>query len=234
MLQTQHVETQNSETEKNKSGTQVIIYQSELDYLSRCILDYPNIETGGQLFGFYNSKGIPVVCYAIGPGPHATHQPTLFNQDFDYLDTIGLAINHEFGLQHIGEWHSHHMLGPDYPGNDDVQTMRYTIDEMHLGKFLLCIGTLNGSAATVNAFTIYENNSVIYQNKWHIKALPSPYRAVIDSRMKDLLQHPRTQEPRLKNMLICYIATAKETDDEYLLRALDSDNQIFDPITSLT
>lgn len=31
-----------------------IVYQSELDYISRCILDYPQIETGGQLFGFYS------------------------------------------------------------------------------------------------------------------------------------------------------------------------------------
>lgn len=33
------------------SNNDVIIYQSELDYISRCILDFKNIETGGQLFG---------------------------------------------------------------------------------------------------------------------------------------------------------------------------------------
>ena len=45
-----------------------IIYKSELDYISRCILDNTNIETGGQLFGFWTADNVPVVLYAIGPG----------------------------------------------------------------------------------------------------------------------------------------------------------------------
>lgn len=32
-------------------------YQSELDFVSRCILDRKHIETGGQLFGFWTSRG---------------------------------------------------------------------------------------------------------------------------------------------------------------------------------
>ena len=48
-----------------------LIYQGELDYLSRCILDRPSIETGGELFGYWTASGVPVVLYAIGPGPRA-------------------------------------------------------------------------------------------------------------------------------------------------------------------
>ena len=88
-----------------------MIYRSELDYISRCILDSTTIETGGQLFGFWTSTGIPVVLYAIGPGPLANHQVTFFNQDVDYLLNVGTALLQRYGLQHIGEWHSHHQLG---------------------------------------------------------------------------------------------------------------------------
>jgi len=45
------------------SSTCVMVYQSELDCMSRHILDRKHIETGGQLFGFYTDKGTPVVCY---------------------------------------------------------------------------------------------------------------------------------------------------------------------------
>ncbi len=38
-----------------------LVYQSEMDFVSRCILDCPNIETGGELFGFWTATGIPVV-----------------------------------------------------------------------------------------------------------------------------------------------------------------------------
>ena len=46
-----------------KPADTVLVYQSELDYLSRCILDYPHIETGGQLFGYWTSAGVPVGLY---------------------------------------------------------------------------------------------------------------------------------------------------------------------------
>ena len=68
-------------------GNGIQIFKSELDYISRCILDRKNIETGGQLFGYWSEDGQPVVMYAIGPGPRANHQTTFFNQDVDYLLT---------------------------------------------------------------------------------------------------------------------------------------------------
>lgn len=107
----------------------VIIFQSELDYLSRCILDYPNIETGGQLFGYWTEDGVPVVMYAIGPGSKANHQTAFFNQDVDYLLTLGKLLKEHFGLHHIGEWHSHHHLGLAKPSSHDVHTMNSTIRE---------------------------------------------------------------------------------------------------------
>jgi len=100
-----------------------MIYQGELDYISRCILDYPNIETGGQLFGFWTAAGTPVVLYAIGPGPRANHQVAFFNQDIEYLTRIGSILTTKFGLQHIGEWHSHHQLGLAQPSGHDAATL---------------------------------------------------------------------------------------------------------------
>lgn len=202
-----------------ESGKEIIAYQSELDYISRCILDHPNIETGGQLFGFYAAKGTPVVCYAIGPGLHANHQVTFFNQDLDYLQTVGTILNREYGLQHIGEWHSHHRLSLDRPSGHDAQTMHHSIDSLHLGQFLLCIGTIDGRSASINAFAFYENDPSYYPASWHIKAEPSPYRNVIDERLADLLVHPFMQEPRLSSMHISRVSVAKEADVNYLLRA---------------
>ena len=198
---------------------EVLVYQSELDYLSRCILDYPNIETGGQLFGFHTAKGTPVVCYVIGPGTHANHQTTFFNQDLNYLETIGDVLTREYGLQHIGEWHSHHQLGLCRPSGYDAQTMHHSIDGLHLEQFLLCIGTTDGKAACINAFHFYENNQSYYPAKWNIKAEPSPYRKTIDERLNHLLAHPHIQEPCLKDMQISKISIARDADANYLLRA---------------
>ena len=218
------VPTQDAAAEQGASR-EVIAYQSELDYLSRCILDYPNIETGGQLFGFYAAKGTPVVCYAIGPGLRADHQTTFFYQDLHYLQTIGEILTREYGLQHIGEWHSHHQLGLDRPSGYDTQTMHHSIDGLHLGQFLLCIGTCNNQAAKVNAYTFYESDQLYYPTQWHIKAEPSPYRRTIDERLKELLVHPITSTPRLSGMQISRISVAKDVDINYLLRAYNIETQ---------
>jgi hypothetical protein len=100
-----------------------IIYRSELDFISRCILDYPNIETGGQLFGFWTSNGTPVVTYVIGPGANAQHHQTSFVQDQEYPDVVGRELYRIYRLQHIGEWHSHHQLDLARPSGGDVNAL---------------------------------------------------------------------------------------------------------------
>ena len=41
-----------------RRADRAIIYRSEIDFVSRCILDCPNFETGGELFGFCNGTRI--------------------------------------------------------------------------------------------------------------------------------------------------------------------------------
>lgn len=161
-----------------------------MDYLYRCILDYPDIETGGQLFGYWTAEGVPVVMYVIGPGPQANHQITFFNQDVNYLVAVGRCLKERYGLHHIGEWHSHHHLGLAKPSGHDSNTMNTTIREKGLGRFLLCIGNLNGSTPSVGAFLC--DGMTCTQTKWATIAPDSPLRARIDSDLQDVLEHPRT------------------------------------------
>ena len=171
-----------------------IIYSSEFDYISRCILDYPDIETGGQLFGFWTAEGVPVVLYAIGPGRYANHQATFFNQDIDYLKTVGQAIIDRFGLQHIGEWHSHHHLGLDHPSGHDASTMATSIEHLDLHRFLLCIGTCAGGRSTINPYNFHESDLYNYSYaRWRVLSIDSPFRAIIDSSLADILVHPYTR-----------------------------------------
>ena len=181
--------------QENSPSPIAIIYRSEFDYVSRCILDYKNIETGGQLFGFWTSTGIPVVLYAIGPGNRANHQDTFFNQDVSYLLDVGNFVLEKYGLQHIGEWHSHHQLGLAYPSGHDASTMVHNIGNLHLRRFLLCIGNCNEVQSTFNAFNFHEDHGYDYVHaKWSIKECESPFRALIDSDLEGLLVHPETRE----------------------------------------
>ncbi len=187
-----------------------IVYRGELDYISRCILDYPDIETGGELFGFWTASGVPVVLYAIGPGPRANHEVAFFNQDLAYLTRVGNRLISAYGLQHIGEWHSHHRLGLAKPSGHDAQTMVHSIEANGLGRFLLCIGNCGDGRSTFNAFAFHQDAGYDYRHAaWDVKEGPSPYRAVADNdpELSGLLVHPRTAAPAMENLLL---ATGEE------------------------
>lgn len=171
-----------------------IIYQSELDFISRCILDYPNIETGGELFGFWTATGIPVVLFAIGPGANANHQVKFFNQDVDYLVRVGRGFIRKFGLQHIGEWHSHHQLGLPEPSAHDAQTMSSCITQRHLGRFLMGLGNCDGVRSTFAAFEFVEGCEGFRLLPWDVKAGNSPFRTAIemDGELTRMLCTPKT------------------------------------------
>lgn len=175
--------------ERADNGSKVIVFRSELDYLSHCIMEYPNIETGGQLFGYWTSAGEPIVMYAIGPGPRANHQSTFFNQDVDYLVRVGKLLKERYGLHHIGEWHSHHQLGLARPSGHDAHTMNSTIHEKGLGRFLLCIGNIRAGRASIGAF-LCDGNSCCQMN-WTTIEPESPIRSIVDGALSDILVHPR-------------------------------------------
>lgn len=171
------------------AGT-AIIFKSEMDFISRCILDYPSIETGGQLFGFYTEKGTPVVLYAIGPGRNANHQVAFFNQDIEYLTKMGAKLKDYFGLHHIGEWHSHHQLGLARPSGHDASTMINTIRDKGLGRFLLCIGNCDGRSTTLNPFPCDSRD--YSDGQWDVVFADSPIRRPADRLLAEDLVMPRT------------------------------------------
>jgi len=159
----------------------VEIYKSELDYLLRLISESPDIETGGQLFGFRKDDGTAVVLYAIGAGPKALHQTAFFVQDTGYLLNVGGELTGRYGLEHIGEWHSHHRLGLTHPSGHDAGTIRINMGRYGMNRCLLCIGTVVGSRPRIDAYGFCSGTNNISELKWKVKMCESPFRSVIGS-----------------------------------------------------
>lgn len=173
-------------------STNALIYESELRYIVKCIEDYPSIETGGQLFGAWTASGNPRVIYAIGPGPRANHEGAFFNQDVEYLQKVGAKLK-EYGLQHIGEWHSHHKLGLPYPSGHDANTMQTSIDQLNLNRMLLCIGSINECGIIVNPFNFAKDARYTKAN-WEIIRTHNRLREIVDDDLCALLHHPTSYQ----------------------------------------
>lgn len=167
----------------------VIIYQSELDYLSKCIIESPQMETGGNLFGLWTPFGIPVIHYIVGPGPNAVHNQTHFRQDYEFLDRNADYLVKEHALHHIGSWHSHHSLDLAQPSSGDTQSTLSGIKECNLPSFILLIGNYRHGKSTVNAFRYFSNGECT-KLKWVILKGESPFRLVYDKAHPGLLYTP--------------------------------------------
>ncbi|MGK7919601.1 MAG: hypothetical protein AB4080_06290 [Trichodesmium sp.] len=146
-----------------------LIYEKELDRIAGWVEEYPNLETGGDLFGFWTHSGAPVIQYVLGPGYTSRHNPTSFYQDKEHLIQAGEILRSKHGLQHIGEWHSHHQLGLAQPSGGDENTVFRALEKYNFPRFLLCIANLRPTSernkkwnVNVGCF-LFTNSRVSYQ-----------------------------------------------------------------------
>jgi hypothetical protein len=58
------------------------------------------------------------------------------------LIKAGEVLRDKHGLQHIGEWHSHHKLGLAEPSGGDANTVFSALRQYNFPNFLLCIANL--------------------------------------------------------------------------------------------
>lgn len=105
-------------------------------------MQYADVETGGDLFGYWTHSGSPIVSYVIGPGHRCRRSVTSFYQDERYLHDVGTELYDAHALQHIGEWHSHHRLGLNEPSGGDVATVGRGLREKQWPRFLLLIASI--------------------------------------------------------------------------------------------
>lgn len=171
-------------------SSKALIYASEIDFIAKCIQDYPILETGGQLYGAWTASGAPRVIYAIGPGPNANHECAYFNQDIAYLEAVGAKLK-QYGLQHIGEWHSHHHLGIPRPSGHDASTMQNGIDQLNLHRLLLCIGSFDSKDEIVIKPFNFARDAQYNDASWEIINTDNRLRQLIDADLKGLLIPPQ-------------------------------------------
>src|SRR5579859_236689 len=89
-------------------------------------------ETGGRIIGMYKKKGRDYeldVLGVIGPGPNARRTPTSFFQDGEYQERVFRAVEKDHpNLQHLGNWHTHHVNGLQTLSGGDRETYHATVN----------------------------------------------------------------------------------------------------------
>jgi hypothetical protein len=135
-------------TSARSGDFKLLIHEAEMDNLAGWVLEHPDDETGGDLFGFWTHSGAPTVQLVLGPAATARHAVTSFHQDREYLEESGRYVQACHGLQHIGDWHSHHGLGLRTPSSGDANTARRVFEYTEFRRFMLLIATIERGPST--------------------------------------------------------------------------------------
>ncbi|XP_062505862.1 putative mediator of RNA polymerase II transcription subunit 26 [Corticium candelabrum] len=120
----------------------VVIPNGELAQIRRWVLDHPNKETGGDLFGLWSKDNTAVVQFVLGPGKRSRRTTMSYFQDTKYLAESDSVITEQYGLCHIGEWHSHHTLGLARPSDGDQKTVWSNMPNNGFKRFIIFIANL--------------------------------------------------------------------------------------------
>ena len=156
------LESESDDCETDERKLEVYIYDSEYEKIKNWVLQYRNIETGGDLFGLWVDSHTAVVQFAIGPGKNCRRRKTSFFQDLQYLESAGDYLTKKHGLCNLGQWHSHHQLSLDKPSAGDENTVWSHMPKLGLTRYIVCIaniskGSLKEYQARVNCF-LFELN----------------------------------------------------------------------------
>ncbi len=190
------------------------IYESELRVMGGLALRGYPYECGGNLFGFYTRDRCPVISLLTGPGPNATCERFHFAQDYAFFLRANQFFHAEFGIEWIGDWHSHPHPGANEPSRGDLnQVMTLTRRNPQIERWLDIIVSFERNraynrffpaslhpatnAVSINAF-LYPDPQQGQALRTPLRVLPgmSPLRSALVSRNSLQLCHSSSNVPQ--------------------------------------
>jgi hypothetical protein len=178
------------------------IFESELCVIAGLAAAWARheLETGGIGLGLWTHGGRPVVFLATDAGPKAIRQYAYCQHDIDFFHVIVKLIEETFGIQWLGDWHSHHFMGIDHPSGGDLQQIQAIAKKKGVQRWAGIIATtthnddthlntknnptLNlfgqSSRVRINAF-LYDDPQAAQERRIPIKIIPgiSPVRMAL-------------------------------------------------------
>lgn len=150
----------------------VYMFEEDIAMVQKLVLHYPDVETGGDLFGLWTTEGDAVLHIVLGPGKNCSRTDVSFNQDIPYLQRNGELLTENYMLGHIGEWHSHHQLRLFKPSQGDSSTViRHFPRGAAYGFLLIIANIVTPDEVKLSPYLYTENSTFTYSRKGEVVPL---------------------------------------------------------------
>lgn len=149
----------------NRHDFKVFMFEEDYRMIESLVLRYPNLETGGDLFGLWTTEGNAVLHVVLGPGQDCKRTGASFYQDISYLKENGELLTQDYMLCHIGEWHSHHQLHLFQPSGGDSSTVIRNYPRGVCGFLLVIANILSSHQVKLSAYLYTESSSYSFDKE---------------------------------------------------------------------
>lgn len=147
---------------------------------------FPDAETGGRIIGNYVDLGGELrieVSGVIESGPRARRTAVSFFQDGDYQEQVFRQLEaKDPNIEHLGNWHTHHMNGLDTLSGGDIATYQRVVNhQKHNTDFFyaLLVTAKNKSSDPLQRYRI--RHYFLRRGDDHIYEIPGRQVSLTDS-----------------------------------------------------
>jgi hypothetical protein len=167
-------------------SVEITIHRAALESVFDECDRYDDDETGGRLVGEYTvgwRRKLSInVSGLIGPGPKAKRNATYLMQDGDYQEKVFRALEEQHPkIEHLGNWHTHHMNGYPTLSSGDRQTYHRIVNhKKHNTDFFyaLLVTTRNVGKAGLDRYNI--KHFMVFRDDPKEHEIPPSHVRVVD------------------------------------------------------
>lgn len=183
----------------NRQHFKVFMFEEDLQMMAGLVLKYPNLETGGDLFGLWTTNGDAVLHVILGPGQNCKRTGASFYQDIAYLQRNGELLTEDYMLCHIGEWHSHHQMHLFQPSGGDSSTVIRNYPPGVCGFLLIIANIVSSQRVKLSPYLYTKTSSHSYDVKGELIVLCCPNIFKSTRKIKENMHQGRELQAHLES-----------------------------------
>ena len=143
-------------------------------------------ETGGRILGTYDSKCNVLTLKVNGviePGPNTNRTATYLKQDGIYQECVFREVEkREPSVEHLGNWHTHHVNGLRHLSEGDIETYRRTVEHhKHNTDFFFALLVIEKKQGKIGLQRYIFKNYVLRRGDIKVYEIPSSAVTLTDA-----------------------------------------------------